>query len=188
MSGTQSAYICPVCKDPLGLYDKTYRCGKGHCFDISAKGYVNLLLSKGRNPAKSGDNKLMVKARSDFLDSGHYEPLANRVAALINKYVSGKDEPIVIDSGCGEGYYTLICAKATPEARFFGIDISKTAAAKGASRSKAENVENAMFAAASGYSLPFADSSADVLCSIFAPVADKEYSRVLEPEGRLIVS
>lgn len=180
-------FICPVCGQALELYEKSYRCSSGHSFDVSAKGYVNLLLSKGRNPAKSGDNKLMVKARSDFLDKGWYRPLAERTAELIAGYTAGLTEPAVIDSGCGEGYYTLIYAQAVKQASFFGIDISKAAVMHAASRARQQGTDNVRFAAASSFQLPFADSSADVVSCTFAPVTGEEYDRVLKPGGRLII-
>lgn len=46
---------CPVCGEksgnpPLLTRDgNSLRCPKNHCFDISSKGYVNLLLSQHKN-------------------------------------------------------------------------------------------------------------------------------------------
>ena len=37
-------YRCPVCGEKLKLSENSYRCRNRHCFDLSAKGYVNLLL------------------------------------------------------------------------------------------------------------------------------------------------
>jgi len=43
------------------------------------------------------------------------------------------------------------------------------------------------FAAASVFSLPFADGSADAVVNIFAPCAEQEFSRVLRSDGVLVV-
>ena len=69
---------CPVCGEksgnpPLLTRDgNSLRCPKNHCFDISSKGYVNLLLSQHKNVKDPGDSKEMVAARRLFLDSGAY--------------------------------------------------------------------------------------------------------------------
>ena len=57
---------CPVCGEKtsspplLKYYGNALRCPKNHCFDISAKGYVNLLLSQHKNVKDPGDSKEMV--------------------------------------------------------------------------------------------------------------------------------
>ncbi len=176
-------YICPVCRMPLVQEGKSFRCGKGHCFDTARKGYVNLLTTSGHNPKTAGDNADMVKARTEFLDRGYYIPLADAIAAEIGK-LSAEN---VIDSGCGEGFYTVRCAEDLPDIRFDGIDISKSAVSHCMTRVHKMGLTNCSFAVASSYELPFADNSADVIMSVFAPVANGEYSRVLKKGGHLII-
>ena len=59
---------CPVCGEksgnpPLLTRDgNSLRCPKNHCFDISSKGYVNLLLSQHKNVKDPGDSKEMAAA------------------------------------------------------------------------------------------------------------------------------
>ena len=36
-------FICPVCSQQLTVKEKSYICKNRHTFDISSKGYVNLL-------------------------------------------------------------------------------------------------------------------------------------------------
>ena len=73
---------CPVCgektnRPPRLIPDgKTLRCPKGHSFDVSAKGYVNLLLTQHKNVKDPGDSKEMAAARRLFLDSGAYSPVS----------------------------------------------------------------------------------------------------------------
>ena len=66
------SFICPVCKNELSEEEKLYRCENGHCFDKSKFGYVNLLQSQKSSAKRHGDDRLMVRARRDFLDSGYY--------------------------------------------------------------------------------------------------------------------
>lgn len=180
-------YICPVCRKKLKLSNNSYRCANGHSFDISAKGYVNLLTTKGRNPKNAGDNTLMVKARSDFLDKDYYLPLAEKLSQIMSKALKGCARPVIIDSGCGEGYYAHVYAKTLKNADIYGIDISKNAVAHGASRCRNDNIGNVHFAAASSFELPFRELTADMIVSVFAPVSNDEYARVLKKGGRLIV-
>ena len=63
-------FICPVCKEKLYAQNKSLVCNNNHTFDIAKSGYVNLLLSKQAGKNVHGDNKLMVRARRDFLSKG----------------------------------------------------------------------------------------------------------------------
>lgn len=179
-------YVCPVCSKVLVLSENAFRCENGHCFDIARKGYVNLLTTKGRNPKNAGDNSLMVKSRSDFLDKGYYSRLAEFVAQVFSEY-EFESNAFVIDSGCGEGYYTYNYALKNPKICFVGIDISKNAIEHACTRKNTAKLDNLSFAVGSSFSLPFCDKSADAVISTFAPVTDKEYARVLKDGGKLIV-
>ena len=180
-------FICPVCGKKLKVYENSYRCKNNHSFDISRSGYVNLLTTKGRNPKTAGDNPLMVKARSDFLDKNYYLPLAEKTGEIIGKLLKGYAKPVIIDSGCGEGFYTVSYAKAVPGGEIYGIDISKTAVAHCMTRVKTSGISNVSFAVASSFELPFAELSAELIVCTFAPVSNDEYARVLKKGGRLVI-
>ena len=62
---------CPVCAGALEKRAGAYLCPKNHSFDIAKSGYVNLLLNSSQG--HHGDDKLMVRARRDFLDKGYYD-------------------------------------------------------------------------------------------------------------------
>lgn len=179
-------YICPVCKDKLKRIDNSWRCRNGHCFDIARKGYVNLLTTAKHNPKTAGDNADMVKARTEFLDKDYYRPLAEKLRDVAGEVLKDNDSPVIIDSGCGEGFYTAELAKLS-KASIFGIDISKHAVAHCMTRVHLAGITNCQFAAASSFELPFADKSADLVVSVFAPVSNDEYARVLKKGGALIV-
>jgi 23S rRNA (guanine745-N1)-methyltransferase len=95
-------FACPKCKGELVLDGNTKKCKNNHCFDRAKAGYYNLLL--GAKGGTHGDNADMVEARRDFLSRGYYEPLADRLAAIVTDLtpVCGA----VLDAGSGEGYYT----------------------------------------------------------------------------------
>ena len=176
--------ICPVCKTRLKRNSFGYSCKKGHRFDRAAQGYVNLLTARHSG---SGDDKGMVRARTDFLSKGYYRPLAERVAETAVKLTEGAETPVIIDCGCGEGYYTNILAEKLPRAEVCGCDLSVSAVRHGASEAAARKLTNVTFFAASSFELPFADRSADLIVSIFSPVAAEEFGRVLKKGGRLVI-
>lgn len=180
-------YVCPICKSNLKRKDKAFRCKNGHSFDIARKGYVNLLTTVKHNPKNSGDNPEMVKARTDFLDKNYYLPLAEKTAEIMKELSKSINTPVIIDSGCGEGFYTSNYARLMPDAQFYGIDISKNAVSHCMTRIHMQNITNCNFAVASSFSLPFREQSADMIVCTFAPVSNDEYARVLKKGGKLVV-
>lgn len=168
-----SAFICPVCGNRLFLLDRSLGCMSGHSFDKAKQGYVNLLLKNGAGK-RHGDDRLMVEARSRFLDRGYYAPLRSKISDIIG---SGH---AVLDSGCGEGYYTSLFAQSNT---VVGIDISKDAL-----KSAAKRCRLAEFAVASISEIPLADASVDTVVNIFAPESRSEFSRILSKGGRLITA
>ena len=94
--------ICPVCGNGLVLAEHVYRCCAGHCFDEAKSGYVNLLPPAGTG--HHGDDRLMVRARTAFLNKGYYSPLREAAAEMSSRFCP--DGGVIIDAGCGEGYYT----------------------------------------------------------------------------------
>lgn len=176
-----SLFCCPICNSPLVREERAYVCPKRHSYDIAKEGYVNLLPANKKHAKDPGDDKEMVAARTRFLDGGYYAPLREALAAL----VSERDPKVVLDSGCGEGYYTAgICGalrEKCSDVRAAGVDLSRSALKKAARRDKA-----AEFAVASVYHLPLADHSVDLLVNCFSPLALEEFRRVLRPEGTFL--
>lgn len=187
---------CPVCAEktsapPLLNRDgSTLRCPKNHSFDISAKGYVNLLLPQHKNVRDPGDSKEMVAARRLFLDSGAYSCLREALCECAAKYAAPLPKPaVMLDCGCGEGYYTVGMYDAVPGLNIFGIDISKNALNMAHSRISGNGAKRDIFcAAASVFRLPFEDKCADMAAVIFAPFQLKELLRVVKPGGIIITA
>ncbi len=180
-----SIFLCPVCGEKLDLLEKTYRCRNNHCFDKAKSGYVNLLLSKHIGKTVHGDNKLMVQARRDFLNKGYYFPLCQKICETVVRY--SENGTVIIDAGCGEGYYTSAVKKSLDESfinsEIYGIDISKTAVDYAAKSNKGIN-----YAAASVFHIPVTDCSCDTLITLFAPYCGEEYRRVLKNNGIMIMA
>ena len=178
-----SLFRCPLCDAPLQRTERTYRCANGHSFDISAEGYTHLLPVNRKNSKMPGDDKGMAAARSAFLNEGYYTPLRDALCRL-SLDLTG-DTCCVLDTGCGEGYYTAgICdalRKAGKTVSMAGTDISKFILKRAAKRDN--SIE---FAVASSYHLPVHDDSIDLLINCFSPLALEEFSRVLHRGGRFL--
>lgn len=177
---TLYTFLCPICRAPLTREGNSLVCSASHTFDISKYGYVNLLT--GSSASVHGDNREMCRARRDFLNAGYYAPLLDCLRSLAGEYC--KSGSVLLDAGCGEGYYTsgirAALAEAGKDCTFVGIDVSKEAATLAAKRDKALSL-----AVASVYALPIADASVDAVFSLFSPFAREEFLRVLKPGGLL---
>ena len=175
-----SLFCCPICDTSLVRESTCYRCTKGHCFDISSSGYTHLLPPNKKNSKFPGDDKAMVAARTAFLDKGYYAPLRDTLSQLICE--NTPEHPILLDSGCGEGYYTEGMFRALTDMgrtpKFSGVDISKFALHKAAKR-----LPQGEFAVASVYDLPLPDNSVNLLINVFSPLATEEFSRLLQSGG-----
>ena len=192
-----AALRCPVCGAPMCVSPEGHglSCaaivternpkGKSHLFDGGAGGYVNL----APHHSGGGDSKEAVRARSSFLRSGYYTPAAEAIAALVKEYTP--DGGLVLDAGCGEGYYSgRIISEGFP---VLGVDLSKfavDAAAKAARRERAEGGYDSrtLYAVGSVFELPVGDETFDTLTNIFAPCAPAEYARALKSGGHLLVA
>ena len=178
----ESGFCCPVCGSALQREERLLRCGKGHCFDLAKEGYVNLLPANRKHAKEPGDDRQMVRSRSHFLDGGFYAPLREALCELADQAAMGRERPLLLDAGCGEGYYTAELALRMRElgGRTLGVDLSKDAVKKAAKRCRERGAE---IAVASCYRLPLPDSAADVVVDCFSPLAIGEFRRVLRPGG-----
>ncbi|WP_105103673.1 23S rRNA (guanine(745)-N(1))-methyltransferase [Microbulbifer pacificus] len=172
---------CPHCNHPLSLEKQNWRCSNGHSFDRAKEGYVNLLPVQQKRSREPGDSAEMLSARRRFLEAGYYLPLAEAICAQLLP-IAGSGAPVLLDLGCGEGYYTRMLAEGGwPFGNIFGVDIAKAGI-----RLAAKKQPQAHFAVASSFHLPVADGSVDALLRVFAPGPAEELVRVLKPGGVLL--
>lgn len=175
---TDSILICPACGTSLEWSSKECRCINGHSFDLAKEGYANLLLSHQRRSGHPGDDANMIQARRRFFDSGAFDPLSR----LIAKSTIGNRQSSILDCGCGEGRFLGALSEAC-NGQFFGVDVSKEAV-----RCAARRYKKAKWIVANGMRrLPFADHSLDVILSVLAPRNPEEFTRILKPDGALIL-
>lgn len=179
----QTIYICPKCKAPLTLAERTAKCAAGHSYDRAKEGYFNLLLTSVGGI--HGDNKEMIEARRTFLDAGYYAPLSDALNALVLRVLPKGGR--VLDGGAGEGYYTARLAAALSaeerESEIYSFDISKDAV-----RRLSKRRADLHPAVAGVYDMPVASESVDVMLNLFAPFAGAEILRVLKKDGYLCMA
>lgn len=177
--------ICPICHSKLERTEKSLICTgdfpKRHCFDLSSSGYSDLSYRSGGG----GDPKDAVTDRTSFLDKGYYQPLSECINAICKDYLNS--DFFLVDAGCGEGYYSERIASEFCKAFIFGVDLSKHAAHRASVRRNTRNGNNSFYSVASVFQLPVADSTADCILSMFAPVAQHEAERVLKDDGIMII-
>ena len=89
----------------------------------------------------------------------------------------------MLDTGCGEGYYTGALAEslAARQVTVYGLDVAKVAVRYGAKR-----YPQVSFSVASSQRLPFEDNSLDGVLRIYAPCNPDELTRVVKPGGIVI--
>ncbi|HAS6363832.1 TPA: 23S rRNA (guanine(745)-N(1))-methyltransferase [Vibrio vulnificus] len=178
------AYQCPLCHLALEQAERTFKCSNNHQFDLAKEGYVNLMPAHHKRSKDPGDNKEMMQARRRFLEGNHYDPMRQKVAQFCRQYLQGTPHRL-LDIGCGEGYYTDEVAKTLveqhPEAKTFGLDISKIAV-----RFAAKRYPNVKFCVASSHRLPFADEALDGILRIYAPCKAEELARCIAENGVVI--
>jgi 23S rRNA (guanine745-N1)-methyltransferase len=163
-------------------------CANGHQFDIAREGYVNLLLAQHRRSKDPGYNKEMIAGRRDFFGSGHYQRLADGVAECVRMALPPIPQPVVIDAGCGEGYYlrrlrTLLTDdKSHGDAVLCGLDISKHGI-----RVAAKRDPRGVYAVAGTHRMPVLPERVDVLLTHFSPVSPADFRKVVKPGGVVLV-
>ena len=178
---TPTYYACPLCSLPLLNQAGVFRCENNHSFDLAKENYLNLLPVQFKHSKNPGDNKAMVNARREFLEQGYYQPLMDRLLALYNeKVTANSDKPaIVLDAGCGEGFYTH--QHKNDQNSVYGVDIAKEAIKKAGKK-----YQQCHFSVATLSKLPFANNLFSWIVSVYAPILEKEFTRVLSPGGFLL--
>ena len=99
-----SIFCCPICGGPLERGPSAYSCPAGHSFDLAREGYVHLLPANRMHSKMPGDDKGMAAARWAFLSKDYYAPLRDALCSIA--LANTGPAPSVLDTGCGEGYYT----------------------------------------------------------------------------------
>jgi len=175
---------CPVrsCGAMLEKEARSWICERGHSFDIARSGYCNLLQPQDSRSKNPGDSRESVLARRRFLEAGHGDFLLRALAEEMGKLTLSANS-VVLDVGCGEGYFLgSLAGERRMEAH--GVDLSVPAIDLAARRWPAV----AWWVVNADRFLPFADGSIDLALSIAGRRPASELKRVLKTGGNLLVA
>jgi 23S rRNA (guanine745-N1)-methyltransferase len=182
--------LCPVrnCHQPLERSDRRLFCKRAHSFDIARSGYINLLQPQDRRSKTPGDTPAAVAARRRLHDRGVTAPLLRAISDI----TAPSPNDIVLDAGCGDGFYLGELARQTGFDAH-GIDISlpaiQAAARSYPNRDQAAARPNYEWIVANADRfVPYADRSFSLVLSITARMNSPEFRRVLKKDGRLLVA
>jgi 23S rRNA (guanine745-N1)-methyltransferase len=172
---------CPNCfHDLTQVGELVLGCDSRHRFDVSTRGTTTLL--PPRAPHTIGDSREMLDARSRFLDSGVFAPIADAIGIASGALGAGTGRSRIADLGCGTGYYSARLADALPDSEFLAADRSPIAvrmAARAVPRSTGVVLDL-------WRPLPLRDATADLIINVFAPRNPAEFARVLRRTGLLV--
>jgi 23S rRNA (guanine745-N1)-methyltransferase len=175
----QEAYACPICGTRMKITKSgRFICKKEHTFDVSKKGYINLI-----NEAKNTNyNKELFESRKEILSQGFYLPIAEEINNIVKDYAIKQrlSSLNLLDVGCGEGYYSFNLSQQE-NINIFAFDISKEAIALATDYPAEIN-----WCIADLSNLPFKGRSMDILVDVLTPANYKEFKRVLKNQGLLI--
>jgi 23S rRNA (guanine745-N1)-methyltransferase len=173
--------LCTVrdCHLPLVREERRLVCPRGHSFDVARSGYINLLQPQERRSKRPGDTTAAVAGRRRLHDLGVTEPLLRAIVDL----TTPTHDDIVLDAGCGDGFYLGSMARQTG-CDAHGVDISIPAVDSAARRYP----DCEWIVANADRFVPYADASFSAVLSITARMNADEFRRVLRDDGRLLVA
>ena len=180
--------VCPIDGARLVIHDKQVDCENGHVFDIARQGYVNLLPVQHKRSKQPGDSKEMVSARAEFLNSGIYAPVADKLAVITFAQITDGKETCLMDAGCGEGYYFdylfnyLDKKDGCGNQSFIGLDISKDAIASAAKRNK-----QITWLVGTNRQPPVEPASVDIIICVFGFQSFEGFAKILRPGGKVVL-
>jgi 23S rRNA (guanine745-N1)-methyltransferase len=159
---------------------RSFRCARGHTYDVARSGYINLLQPQDRKSTRAGDALDAIEARARLLELSVGRTILDAVIDRAATYASR--DAVVVDLGSGGGELLGLLGRQMP-ATTVGIDLS-TAAAEFASR-RFPHV--CWVVANADRFLPILDRSADVLVSVHGRRNAPECARALSAGGELII-
>ncbi len=172
-----TAFACPICQENLTLVESSLKCNNRHSFDLAKFGYVNLAPQIKQSANYDKEN---FQNRQQILEAGFYQAILDAVSDLL---ASSKTSTIILDIGCGEGFYSRKLQENHSDKTFYAFDISKDSVQIAA---KSEPNWAVNWFVGDLARLPIKDASMDILLDIFSPANYGEFRRVLSKDGILI--
>lgn len=132
-------------------------------------------------PLKGYDKKFFSN-RSQFFEMGYYKHILDEVREAVKDIMasSGQEQMVLIDAGCGEGYYSEELAKIE------GVQIVALDIAADAIKQAAKSNADVAWTIADITNIPVKDHVCDVILDVFTPANYGEFSRILKEGGYII--
>lgn len=172
-----TAFACPICQENLTLVETSLKYSNRHSFDLSKFGYVNLAPQIKQSANYDKEN---FQNRQEILEAGFYQAILETISDLLARLETAK---IILDIGCGEGFYSRKLQERHSDKTFYAFDISKDSVQIAA---KSEPNWAVNWFVGDLARLPIKDASMDILLDIFSPANYGEFRRVLSKDGILI--
>lgn len=173
---------CPLCQKPLHLAAQgSFLCENRHCFDLSKKGYLNLLPALGGRAMKY--QRTLFESRRRIFQAGFYQPVVELLQQMIKAYCQNLSSILCLDAGCGEGYYAHALSHFHPKnhLQMIAIDYVKEAILLAA-----QYHDETAWLVGDLTKIPLQDEKITVLLNILSPANYQEFSRVLTKDGIFI--
>lgn len=197
---------CPQCGTPLALLENhSLICERRHCYDLSTKGYVNL--APGHSQSAEKYDAELFQSRSRVFACDFYAHVAQALRKALERHLdavqnssssdgevrpapsdnalvtapASSSVPLIVDVGCGEGYYARALAESTLYPTLVGVDLSRDAILAAARQAPSLN-----WLVGDLTRLPFADGSIDAIIDVLTPADYREFTRILKPSGLLL--
>ncbi|MBR4411147.1 MAG: methyltransferase domain-containing protein, partial [Firmicutes bacterium] len=149
---------------------------------------VNLYRGKPMNEY----TKESFQERQVILERGMYAHLLEEICSFLRKTsadgTGADDKKVLVDAGCGEGYYTREIAQQFDHLKLYGTDLSRDSIqlAAGTANGMGAGPADIKWFVSDISKLPVADGSVDYVLDIFTSANYQEFQRVLAEDGYLI--
>ena len=166
-------FACPLCKERMGMSDEgKMTCPTNHTFDVAKQGYINML----NRPVQSMYGKELFESRHTVITAGIYDAVQKAIASEITV-----SQPIILDTGCGEGSHLHRICEQLDGAVGIGIDISKEGIL-----AAAKYYPQQLWCVGDLANSPYNARSFDAILNILSPANYEEFKRLLKPGGKVI--
>lgn len=172
--------MCPICSLQMQVVeDAKLVCEKNHSFDLSRQGYVNL----APQAHVTKYNQMLFEARNILMTNGFFDPLLERIVALLDTHFEHREGGIILDAGSGEGSHLAQILSELSSTKVSGVGIDLAKEGVGAA---AKNYPGNSWIVADLANCPFTDDAFDVLLNILSPANYGEFTRLIKEDGLFI--
>lgn len=171
---TEAFFRCPSCGGEMHVENGSFLCANRHCYDISAKGYVNFLTGQPGHRTKY--SKELFESRSRILQAGFYDAVLDKIKEIAGSSLEKGGS--ILDAGCGEGFYAKALSK---EFLVFALDNAKEAV-----QMAARGGGDVRWTVADLAHVPLGSQSMDMVLNLLTPANYTEFNRILKPDGIML--